>query len=128
MEQELNELATLTWLGFTIAMLIFTINLGTNPVKPPCDGFYAWGIEATDSPNWTMDGQSMHTSFGSAAFPDQNSWNEQVTTGFKEHAWQVTGTNTVATKPSNYRTWRSSWSAMRRPTRSDPNAGHILWG
>jgi hypothetical protein len=78
----------------------------TARINLPVDKHFALGIRLTPSANWTMDGHSVHTSFGSAAYPHQNSWTETNATLAQSTAWNFVGTATMATQPSNFRTFR----------------------
>ena len=71
--------------------------------------FFAVGLRMTSAPNWTTDGHSLHTSFGTAATPDQNSWTETVATGGPTHSWQIIGTATASVQAADYRTWCLGW-------------------
>lgn len=106
-----------------------TITLAaTAPIKLNMDQFFSLGVRFTPSPNWTMDGHSVHTSFGSAAYPHQNSSNETLTTGQADHAWQLPGTATVATHPSDFRTWRLGFDTDATVMQLGCGTGSIGYG
>ncbi len=78
-----------------------TITFST-PVTVPCDAFYGFGAELTNSTNWAADGMSCHTSF------NRTTRNRQYCHMNSEaHGWYFqNGAATATADKTNYRTWR----------------------
>ena len=77
---------------------IQTVTLGS-PVVLPCESHIAWGVELTNSPNWSADGMSCHTSFNR-----QGSNGQFCHPNAEAHGYLFSAGSTKAT--AEVRSWR----------------------
>jgi hypothetical protein len=72
------------------------------PIAVPSTQHWSFGINLDPAPTWTMDGLSTHAARGApTTTPLHNSHARQA-----DQAWQIIGPATVATHPSQRRSWR----------------------
>lgn len=78
-----------------------TTSIATPVRLKDCRSHFSIGVQIPNSPRWAADGFSTHTSFGSPTYSHQGAHSRA-----EDHAWQILSTATVATQPSDKRTWR----------------------
>ncbi|MCA8971761.1 MAG: hypothetical protein KDC95_18370 [Planctomycetes bacterium] len=69
----------------------------TTPILVPSEAFFALGVRLPAAPNWSNDGSSVWAT----SQPTDGSSDKQV-----DMAWQIVGSASRATHPSEKRTWR----------------------
>ena len=79
----------------------------TARIKIPTSRMFAYGLDLPPSPNWTMDGQSVHAS-RSTDVAANNTHRNHGAASQEDQGWQIIGTATAASNASQKRSWRLS--------------------
>jgi len=79
----------------------------TARIKIPTSRMFAFGLDLPRAPNWTMDGQSVHSS-RSTDVSTNNTHRNHGAASQEDQAWQIIGTATAARNCSQKRSWRLS--------------------